>query len=358
MAAQNGRNRVLKNKRSAILRCLLATALLIPQEVGAWGNAGHEAVAYVAWQQLKPEVQKRVIALIKLVPTLQNPNNPPKPRQAASIPGYSEWVKDLGTSGTPRDQQSLFLFMSAATWADSIKHEWLEDSDTPPHLTAEVNIGFTDKMSHGYWHFVDAAFASDNSKTPSTPVPNAATQIVALRAAIASKEPDLLKSYDLIWLEHLVGDIHQPLHGAVRYFAGIGDEGANLVTIKLPLAMEKQFEGKLSKDSPTELHAFWDDLPGEGQPGQALPVAATFAKMAPVATTGVADTDPTHWAAESLALAQKDAYGAPIGASPAPPGGSSYAITPAYYSKAMRDAQDRIALAGARLAKLLNENLQ
>jgi hypothetical protein len=39
-------------------------------------------------------------------------------------------------------------------------------------------------------------------------------------------------------------------------------------------------------------------------------------------------------------------------------GTSSYLITTAYYNKAMADARSRIALAGARLAKLLNENLK
>lgn len=175
----------------------------------------------------------------------------------------------------------------------------------------------------------------------------------------------------MIWLEHLVGDVHQPLHGTVRYFAGKGDEGANLVLIKLPLAMEKQFEGTQSKSSPGELHAFWDDLPGEGQPAPALPEAISFAQPLPNAPADrVADTDPSDWATESLTMAKLDAYSSPIGAGlqPAAPGSASksrgalsnsaYLITQAYYDKALQDAKDRIALAGARLAKLLNENLK
>jgi hypothetical protein len=300
-----------------------------------------------------------VLELIKLVPTLHSPNN------AQSIPGYAEWVTDLPT-GLTQDQQDLYLFMRAATWADSIKHQWLTDSDTPPAgRTTEVNIGFTDTESHGYWHFVDAGFASDNSQVPSTPTPNAATQIVALRQFIASNEDDLLKSYDMVWLEHIVGDIHQPLHGSERYFAGAGDQGGNLVMIKLTTEMNKSFEGTLSKSAPTELHAFWDDLPGEGQPAAALPLAAAFAKNLPQASASdVADTAPSDWAAESLAMAKTDAYAPPIGKGPKPPASpsgsatSSYPITTEYYNKAMNDAKERIALAGARLAKLLNDNLK
>lgn len=340
--------------RSAILPAALLLAVLSPRQACAWGNTGHEAVAFVAWNQMTPAVRIRVLALLKLAPALH-------PADGKTIPGYAEWLADL-PAGLSQDQQNLYLFMRAATWADSIKHAGLHDSDTPPpDITTEVNIGYTDKASHGYWHFVDSAFASDSSPVPATPAPNAVTQITALRTAIASDENDVLKSYDLIWLEHLVGDIHQPLHGAVRYYSEQSDQGGNLVKIKLPTSMQKLFEGTLSKTAPTELHGFWDDLPGEGQPAQALPGAVTFVGALPVATgIEVDDTDPAHWASESLTLAENDAYAAPIGKGLHPParGSIGYLITLAYYDTAMQDAKNRIALAGARLAKLLNGNLR
>jgi hypothetical protein len=203
---------------------------------------------------------------------------------------------------------------------------------------------------------VDAGFASDDSTVPDRPAPNAATQIAELRAAIASTDAslDLLKSYELVWLEHLVGDIHQPLHGTVLFFMNQGDEGGNTVKIKLPKAMKKQFEGTFSKSAPAELHAFWDDLPGEGPLAPVLPFAVAFAKALPAAQDGVSDADPNDWATESLSLAKQDAYRMPIGQGPTPASGSSYTITQAYYDTAMQDAKVRIALAGARLAKLLN----
>src|SRR5579872_847187 len=347
------------------LTILLSLLLAAPLHLWGWGGAGHEAVAYVAWQQMTPATRARAIALLTLVPNLTSPQN-------KTVPGYSNWVKDL-PSVLSQDDKNLYLFMRAATWPDTIKHVGFHDSDIPPDgVTDDVNIGFTDMTSHGYWHFVDAGFASDHSEVPPTPIPNAMTQIVALRRAIGSTESDDLKSYDMVWLEHLVGDIHQPLHGTVRYFADKGDEGANLVIIKLPPAMEKQFEGSLSKSSPRELHAFWDDLPGEGQPAAALPEAVSFAQALPSAPADkIADTDPSDWEAESLTMAKTDAYASPIGDGPQPTTShssrsrsgkvtsrSAYLITQVYYDQAMRDAKDRIALAGARLARLLNENLK
>jgi hypothetical protein len=69
------------------------------------------------------------------------------------------------------------------------------------------------------------------------------------------------------------------------------------------------------------------------------------------------DIDPEDWAIESFTLAKKDAYVDPIGAATHPASGS-YLVTDAYYNQALQDAKDRIALAGARLAKLLNDNLK
>jgi hypothetical protein len=143
--------------------------------------------------------------------------------------------------------------------------------------------------------------------------------------------------------------------------------------------MRKTFEGTLSKDAPTELHAFWDDLPGEGAPAPALPDAKSFAaSLASAPDDKVADTDPSDWATESLTIAKTDAYTSPIGPGPEPSASNAamarfgkesaksgtsstkpeYLMTTVYYDTAMQDAKDRIALAGARLAKLLNENLK
>src|SRR5690348_14084820 len=80
-------------------------------------------------------------------------------------------------------------------------------------------------------------------------MPNAQERIALFRTVLASSSPDELKSYDLVWLLHIVGDIHQPLHAStrVRQPDPDGDAGGNLV--KLDCAK-------------CELHFFWDDLLG------------------------------------------------------------------------------------------------
>src|SRR5262249_18363782 len=84
--------------------------------------------------------------------------------------------------------------------------------------------------------------------------PNAQTQIGKFRAVLAteSNDPKLekLKSYDLSWLLHLVGDVHQPLHSTTRVSTTKpdGDDGGNGVKLTWP----------------ANLHTFWDDVLGCG----------------------------------------------------------------------------------------------
>jgi S1/P1 Nuclease len=340
----------LLHRACAQVLCLL---LFSTPSLWAWGNTGHEAVAYVAWQQMTPQTRARVLVLLARVPTRTSP-------QSKAVPGYDMWVQQL-PSGLNQDQKDLYLFMRAATWPDTMRHVGFQDSDTPPSgVTSDVNIGFTDDKSHGYWHFVDAGLASDNSQVPATPSPNAATQIVAFREAIKSDESDDLKAYDLIWLEHMVGDIHQPLHGVDRYYQNTGDEGGNLVAIRMPQSLKVKFNAQMPSYAPKELHAFWDDLPGGQDPAHAMPVAIAFAHNLPVATGAkLEDTNPADWAADSFTIAKTDAYSSPpLGPGPKPANSASYMVTTTYYNTAIHDAQQQIALAGARLAKLLNENLQ
>ena len=342
-----------------LLASSLTLLLLVPAPVWAWGNVGHEAVAYIAWKQMTPATKTRVLALLMQVPAIHT--------SKGDIPGYAEWVTQL-PPGLSTAKKNEFLFMRAATWADSIKHAGLMDSDTPPPgLTEDVNVGFNDQFSHGYWHFIDQPFTNDGEALGPTPLPNVVTQINAFRTAIASAEPDLLKAYDMIFVEHLVGDIHQPLHASDRFHGGTGDVGGNDVRIRLSKSLKAKFICSPSKSSPSELHAFWDDLPGSCPAATGLAPAVAYASKLPLLLSGtmlpgaegVSDIDPADWAKDSLNLAEQDVYAAPIGAGTKPDDGTAaYVITSAYYTQSAAVAKRQIALAGARLAKLLNENLK
>jgi hypothetical protein len=338
----------------AVLRFALASSILValfqPHPALAWGNTGHEAVAFIAWQNMSPEAQAQAIGLIRRVPQLTTP-------KGNKVDGSDQWLSEL-PAGLSMADQNLFLFMRAATWADSIKHVGFQDSDDPPPgVSMDLPIGFTDPASHGYWHFVDNNL---NLAAPA-PVPNAAVQITVLRQHLISDADPQLKAYELAWLLHLVGDIHQPLHGVRRFVADKSDLGGNSVKISLSPSLKQKFLANRPQGAhgnpPTNLHSFWDDLPGVmTDPTVSLMPAADFAKALQGANSSdVNDTDPANWAQDSFQIAMRDGYVSPIGPGNTTAAGHGFVMTNAYYDQALSDAKTRVALAGARLAKMLND---
>jgi S1/P1 Nuclease len=152
-----------------------------------------------------------------------------------------------------------------------------------------------------------------------------------------------LKSYDLVWLMHLVGDVHQPLHSTARFTSTQpeGDDGGNGVKICNPTC-------------GGNLHSFWDDLPGsERKLDDAIGPAIVYGQSLSAAPDASANELKTAaWITEGFNAAKSKVYTAPIGA-----GAGPFTITQAYRAAARKLAKQRVALAGARLAKILNKAL-
>jgi hypothetical protein len=318
------------------LRQLIAVALclvLFSSTSNAWFNVGHMAVAYVAYQQLTPEKKLRVAKLLK------------------KNPYYNKQWKALIPNGTPADQRDLMLFMIAATWPDEIKESgsaYQNDGDTPPtDGTAWTNTGYGDLKQHRYWHFIDVPFTQDGTAPlAAIPSPNAETQIAIFRQTLISGKSDPLKSYDLVWLLHLVGDVHQPLHSTTRIGAGAlgGDNGGNGVKVDATAV------GNANK----KLHLLWDSLPGDApDAGAALTAAIAYGKtLAPADPVLAKKMDAADWINESFAIAETSVYAAPVGT-----GSGPFTITQAYMDNAKKIAAERVALAGQRMANLINNEL-
>jgi len=239
----------------------------------------------------------------------------------------------------------MMIFMLATVWADEIKRDpGYQPDGTPggnrPDASRDPgrNTGYGDRLMHKYWHFIDTPFSTDGTALPPIPTPNAQERIALFRTVLASSAPDPLKSYDLVWLLHLVGDIHQPLHAATRVSQADpdGDAGGNLVRLDC---------------AKCELHFFWDDLLGEQNDLKTVLKGAR--KLPEPKGPLVAKTDEKEWVAEGLAEAQRVVYAPPVG-----PGDGPYTLTLEYKKTAGKLAKQRVALAGARLAKLLNDGLK
>jgi hypothetical protein len=290
------------------------------------------AVAYLAYQKLTPAAEKRANDLIKLNPK------------------YTEWSGWVPANASPADKD-MMVFMFAATWADEIKGDPAYTSDGTangnrpdgsPDPTA--NKGYDDKLMHKYWHFVDTPFTRDGTPLPSIPSPNARERIALFRGVLGSGSDDALKSYDLTWLLHLVGDVHQPLHCATRVSATAtqGDSGGNDVKLSCT-------------GCPKELHAFWDELLGTAASAQAgvKPAMKAAKKLPPADPTLAAKSDENIWVSESFQAAQDTLYQPPVG-----DGNGPFSLDSTYRNAAKALARKRIALAGARLGNLINNELK
>ena len=129
-----------------------------------------------------------------------------------------------------------------------------------------------------------------------------------------------------------------------------------------PAAASCQSARRLAADT---LHLFWDRLVGS-QSGIAAPPAqtnwSTEVQSATARSGGAAggrcrvwqqQMSEATWVRESFDMGKRYVYVGPIG-----PGAGPFTITQEYFETAKSVAEERVALAGARLANLLNHELK
>jgi hypothetical protein len=151
----------------------------------------------------------------------------------------------------------------------------------------------------------------------------------------------------LKWVVHLVGDLHQPLHAADN-----ADRGGNTVKVAL--------EGVRTRGRQS-LHRVWDtqfvtlalQTRNRQQPPPDID-ALTSEAASLVADGGQGSLD--SWVSESNHLARNVAYNFPQFACDRVPQGI-VVLDAAYQEDAEAIVRERLLLAGARLAALLNQTL-
>jgi S1/P1 nuclease len=158
---------------------------------------------------------------------------------------------------------------------------------------------------------------------------------------------DMLRSYDLTWIIHLVGDLHQPLHAIDRYSAPIssagGDRGGNLEMV-IPASGET-----------LALHAYWDRIFGGYSSVFGAIYDADHGGVASITSDAAKAQilDPETWAQESFELAKTYTYSEPVRTDK-----QAVELTRDYETRARDIARQQAALAAARLANLLTEVLR
>lgn len=289
-------------------------ALICAQAAQAWDSTGHLLVDEIACENVKPAVRARVDALVR---TLDNQFNARRP----------------------------YHFITAGCYMDDMRA--------------------APGSAYAKWHFIDVNYTPDGSGYSEPGPPHV---VWALRQAVDTMKnaqaADARKAVALAMILHFVGDAHQPLH-CVNWNDG-GGNGYFIAGIPFT---------DLSKKKIPNLHAFWDrayrfdaregktvelffslwtsERPGEPADGvikdQAAKIMARFpASNLPELAKG---NNPQAWAKESYVLACQSGY--PRG--PHPGDNEVVTLPPAFVHHAHEIACRRIALAGYRLANLLND---
>jgi hypothetical protein len=313
------------------LLVLIAALVAVTRPILAWNGLGHMEVAAIAWEAMTPSAKAQAGKLLALNPL------------------YDKWVDNV--SDIDRDR---IAFIKSSQWADVIKRLSPYQPDGLPGSNgnrpssgpdSSRNVGYRDHLQHKYWHFIDVPFSPDNTTLQPPDAPNAQSEIALLRAAIsdASLSEDI-RSYDLVWLIHLVGDVHQPLHAASRFTREHpdGDQGGNLLVVECGRGCS----------SIKNLHAFWDGVLGANNSTAFAAEASSRLSKADAGKAAI--SDEKIWIAESVSLAQSVVYRDV----PAVTQGTPVRLSEAYKATARDIAEQQIALAGARLANLLNQALR
>jgi hypothetical protein len=306
--------------RATLVAALLAGITLGAGTAAAWGPAGHRAVGAVADQLLTPVAQAAVQQLL---------------------------VADRDRAGRYSGRHNL---ADVADWPDEIRGT---PGDQP------------------HWHY-------DNRPICGAPKPPAAwcpggdcasAQLPALLAVLADDgRTRAERNVALKWVVHLAGDLHQPLHAADLA------EGANRIRIaqygRPPHARARgaagwdRGDGSRRGRSDESLHAFWDSNlvnlalhPTDGNiPDGAM---ADLLRRARAADPASVDAPPERWAEESNDIARHfalsiDGVDCAIAGALDAGQGPRVTLTREYVARGREMVQERIALAGARLARVIN----
>ena len=303
---------------------VLSAAILFVMNTAAfaWDEAGHKISAYIAWQRMTPETREKVIKIL------------------LSAPEDSQIGAFYASNGSRTlDTRKREFFMVMATWPDIIRDAKYEVRNK--------------KYANSPWHYADTFWQWKDGKAviidSQEPGGLAMQKLNDFNQMIHSTASDAEKAVAIAWLEHLVGDIHQPLHTSGKVTDGNpkGDQGGNLFLLT---------PKGTPRDKQENLHWFWDSIVVRYIPNAKDqcdadfldPIAQDIIKLYPYEKLKDKMNDGKFdvWAKESLDIATSVVYK-----------DLKFFEIPSdkYKKKAFEIAQERLALAGYRMGDLFNE---
>ena len=310
------------SKRRALSILFVLAALIASDPALAWNAAGHRLSAAVAWRRMDDASRLAVGHLLALHPE------------------YAAWIARSRSTASDEASRAYIAFVEASTWADDIKRDArFHEYDAVPGTPQD---GYTDMAQHRNWHYADQPMFSTPIPLPGMNRERTGDGELDIRLALLKhsladpRESDRQRANALVWLIHLVGDAHQPLHTVSRIDSeGRSDDGGNALWIDNPFHPRRR---------DMTLHAYWDDLPGPPWlRGSRLEKAAE--RLMPLGGEPRSPGSASSWMKEGRALAVSVVYEGLTGEVPS--------LSAEYHERAQLTAQERVAIAGKRLALVL-----
>jgi hypothetical protein len=277
--------------RRLILLAALLCAAFVQTPAYAWGAYGHKTVAAIAMDNVRPQTAAQIRRLMRAAPEVETA----KCKLREGIVG-------------------------AASWPDCLYGD-------------KANWGYTFK-----WHYIDVPLCGPFDVPANCPDGNCVvTQIERNRAILADRTQSAkARLQALIFVVHLVGDVHQPLHATDN-----DDQGGNKVKAQYGIVPGRN------------LHSIWDTANAERAISSASPPLVRRYSAAERAR--LAGSTPEDWARESWTRAKDWVYPTAFGKLPC----DEKEPTAIVWNEAAIEASlpiidRRIEQAGLRLARMLD----
>ena len=277
----------------APITVICLTTFVAVTPVAAWNATAHEVIAEIAYRNLSAPVKKEVQNMV------------------ATLSEEYPYIKS---------------FAQTAAWADQLRSQKVEY--------------FT------HWHYIDIAFSTDGTRLKNiTHTDNALWALEHLTPVLKNQHANPHeRARALAFFIHIVGDLHQPLHTVSRLSMDFpsGDRGGNLYSLS---------EGPANPRN--NLHHLWDNGLGlfsiKATAGNVQKIAGTIMQDFPASgfNGAVKKLDAEIWTAEGLKIARGYVYRTPEHQKP----------DVEYIAAGQILAEKAVALAGYRLARILNEVL-
>lgn len=283
-----------------------------------WSFTGHVIIAQIAYDNLTPRAKAKADTLAATIFT--------------QLPGQEQRKLD-------QHYATASTFAKVAVLPDLWRKWKLSTVYHAFNAPVPSVFGDADAVKLQPLHFINLDYP-DSLQCGSPNPMNAVWAIQKSEQALAQSTNKATQAVSLVLLEHFVGDIHQPLHVLSNVSHGCqGDAGGNAFCLKQ----------SASGQCRQSLHALWDNAVGFIKPKMNIAQAAYRLEQRYPKTqleASLKNEDPMCWAKINYGYAGF-IYNLPEYQKP----------TPTYYQQGQILATTQMALAGYRLADILNKQL-